>query len=305
MKNSRLSGVVPDLLVILLVAVALAAAYHLRQKLQITDAVFGPLVGAAIAVVGVTIANLNSRRQLYAQLAHSKDMTRESREFEMRREVYLDAADAISRINHSFGAIADLSIPDAEITRTGADAFAHLAKVQLVGDITTVGAVMEFQGVAGRESLQLWPQRHALILRQKHMAYLMGLIDSQSADKDRWVEMMKQENLKAVRDEAQFQRITRQLEGAEDLRQRILVDWNNLRELQNVEHAAFAVECVTRGAVVQKSIPRVATLARNELHLQSDETTYAKQIEAQSVEGIEATKEAQKRLAALTASMTK
>jgi hypothetical protein len=125
--------------------------------------VFAPL----IALVGTLISNHNTRKNLEDQLRHDARQRDLERKMALRREVYVEAASALSHLMQVLGRVtslqSDLNVLQAEFS---AD-LAKLAKVQMVGSEETVEAVMTCVNAVGPAFLELLMQRMPLMLQRQ------------------------------------------------------------------------------------------------------------------------------------------
>lgn len=101
-------------------------------------AIIGSFGALAISIVTVW----NSRRQLRIQLERQAHESRVSREMSLRRDVYLEAAEAIARATNSLNQLGDVSAPGVELARQFTADFASIAKVHVIGTPETIDALM-------------------------------------------------------------------------------------------------------------------------------------------------------------------
>ena len=80
-----------------------------------------------------------------------------------RREVYLYAAESISRLSGLVGRIADLNVPDQELSRVFQDDMAKITRIQVIANDKTVAAVNAFTGKFAIVYLQLFVDRALLV----------------------------------------------------------------------------------------------------------------------------------------------
>jgi hypothetical protein len=223
----------------------------------------GEAWGALIAIGGVLLASRAARKESAKQ-----------RLFEMRRTVYLEAAEAIARAQNVIGSMGDLEIPNRDIARDVNAAVATLAKIQVVGHPDTVRAVTNYQAVLTEALTALWPKRWELLNRRKIIEVQEKAVAGQLADKDRWLEEMKQQNVQGLPDPQHFKRIQQQFDTAEKLRlgftERLAaLNAEQLRDaLVHFEHGLQELDRL------MQAIPPALARSRAELELPGDESEF-------------------------------
>jgi len=110
--------------------------------------VWSGMAGAGLAG-GLSLVNLiatqrHARKMQKAQLAHDANVRSRERHMALRREVYLEAAQAIPRMSGVLGRLADINISDQELSRVFEDGTAKLNQIQVIGSNDTIESVMLF-----------------------------------------------------------------------------------------------------------------------------------------------------------------
>ncbi len=154
--------------------------------------------GAAIALFGVWLANRNARDTLRTQLNEAAKEATRAREFNVRREVYLDAAEAIATGHGAIGSLLDTSVSDADVRKTIASTAGKISKINVIGKVATLRAVKDYLCLLTEAQCKLWPARIKIQQFDTEIAALQAIIDNISKDQDRWIEMSKQHNVQAA-----------------------------------------------------------------------------------------------------------
>lgn len=224
------------------------------------------LIAPVVAVWGVILANRSSRRQLGMQLKDSREQATAAREFAMRRDVYLAAAEAITRANAIFGLMPDPDVSNTEISSRLQEAGAAIARVQLVGRPSTVEAVMEYQTVALEAFVDLWPPRWSLLADHGQLTTLKKQIEATLQDRDRWLELMKQLNAKGQpRDEKAFGALMAQYRIAQNLLEQLVHQHNSLGDSITEQQLRFLELCNDKNLLALKPIQDAIAAGRTEL----------------------------------------
>jgi len=205
------------------------------------------LLSAATAIIVVWRSNANSRRNLReqlargehqstAQLAHSADqfaaqLAHDSQQLErrlayeadqrdrerkmsLRREVYLEAAAALSHSNALIGRITNIENDQKMLGDEFAADLAKIAKVHIVGSAQTVQAIMNYVNVLGPSFLELVAKRAPLMIRKSAIDLEGTFLAAALAERKRFTAIMQQFNLDQVRDESKWEPVRRQSEIA-------------------------------------------------------------------------------------------
>jgi hypothetical protein len=105
-------------------------------------ALLAAIIGSCGALLISIVSVWNSRRQLRIQLERQAYEFKLSREMSLRRDVYLEAAEAIARATNSLNELADVGASGAELARRFTADFATIAKVHVIGSLETIDALM-------------------------------------------------------------------------------------------------------------------------------------------------------------------
>ena len=95
------------------------------------------LMGSLLTLAGVLVANRHSRHQLRVQLEHDAAERRKQRTVELRRTVYLSAAEEMVKANAVVGRIPTTAFGNANIAQELIPFFAAMMKLQMVGEPKT------------------------------------------------------------------------------------------------------------------------------------------------------------------------
>lgn len=249
---------------------------------HMSDVVLAALIGAVgvvftavVTVTGVLLANWNSRKQLRMQLDASAQEAARARLFEMRRTVYLDGVEAIARANSMLARMADIDLPNAEITLVTLEAIPRLAKVQAVATPETVQAASDYLSAFSECQVALWPHRWELLGRASLITTLEQQAATWIADRDRWMEQIKQANVEGAataRPEI-YKNLWFQYNNAESFRGKIQTDLTALRQVQTHEQLELLELCLDQTVPMLRVLPAMLARARAELEIPGDEAT--------------------------------
>ena len=179
------------------------------------------VLSAIITLVSVAMSNRNSRsnlreqlrlnaEQFAAQLTHDSEQRERERAMSLRREVYLEAAAALSHTSTVIGRLADIYNDQKALAEDFAADLAKIGKVHIVGSAQTVQAIMNYLNVVGPSFAELVAKRVPLTIRKSAIDLESAFMDTAMAERKRFTAMMQQLNLDGVRDDAKWEPIKRQ-----------------------------------------------------------------------------------------------
>lgn len=122
---------------------------------SVPDVIWSGVIASLLTLGGVLLANRSSTKRLKIQLEHESKEKAKQRRAELRKEVYLVAAEESVKANAYLASLpnADLSKPDAASPLLGF--FAAAAKLQMVADTKTALHTSQLAGTYGQLLLKV------------------------------------------------------------------------------------------------------------------------------------------------------
>jgi hypothetical protein len=245
---------------------------HMLQS--IPASFWGVVIGSFFSIGGVALTNRASDRRLRLQFEHERGLKTKDREMELRKEVYLAAAEAIAAGLHAISRFPNLDIPNDQITNAFIEKSPAISKIHVIATTETVQALTSFTGQLGALFLTLFAQRYEL---QKSKSAIIA-IDSQVAEfgkeRDRMLEMIKQHNIEGIVDDRRWNT----LQNNFDFEQKRIRDGiANQKELHGdlyPRQLEFMRDCVTHTARLSQLLIPVLSSVRAELDLPLDDHAY-------------------------------
>jgi len=263
------------------------------------------LAPAAAALFGVGLANRNSAKQLAAQLREAAREATRAREFSARREVYLDAAEAVATGHSTVGGMLDVTISDADIRSSVNATMGKLAKVNVIGQVSTLRAVADYTCALTDALLKLWLPRVQLQNADRTVRQLQAQLDAHSAEQARWIEMMKQANVQAAagkNDPQVMQMFQRQFELAQKQFHEAARQQADAFTSKRKIHADSLETQIEQLKNLQRLLPAALAAARSEMELTVDLAEVTEIFEQVARRGEAATRELVAQAERLTAS---
>lgn len=168
---------------------------------KIPDVVWAAILASILTFGGVLLTNIGNNKRLLAQLRHDAEEKSRERQMSIRREVYLPAAEAISKAYYIL-----MELPQANFQSDSWKADVNsisnaLAKIHVVGSDETVNSATQFSAAFSKILLELTPNKIPLEQLKVNLNILSNLINMSSKERDRSVALMKEFNLKGLTDQ--------------------------------------------------------------------------------------------------------
>ncbi len=242
----------------------------------IPGAVWGACVGSCLTLLGVLLSNRESRKRHLAQLKHDTDQRDRERQLSWRRDVYLEAAQSISRGFSFLGRLLDLNTSDQELSTAYQEDLSRIAKIQVVATEKTVQAVTAFSNEFTSVYLKLSLDRIPLVKRKNAIELLDMYSEKSSHEIDRYVELMKRLNLEGNADERLWKVINDYVEFERTRREQSSQQRQALATQQGKEHLALIKSFIDQNLRLAMLIPPALFAVRSELELPLNREEYMK-----------------------------
>jgi hypothetical protein len=189
------------------------------------------------------------------------------REKNTKKEVYLEAVEAIVRSQNMIPNFCNLNMLEHEITSClGIDA-GKIARVQIVGSAETVKAVSSFMASVATATLNLMLERSELMLRKNNIQNIENLRVRSEQEVDRYIALMKNLNLEGNSDPRLWETINNSIGYEQGQVTKYNSELDKLWLVQNTEHMQFTKHCMGTFFEVSGLLPSAVLSVRNELDL--------------------------------------
>lgn len=170
----------------------------------------------------------------------------------LRQEVYLDAIEAVTARFIAIGHFSNLEIKDDKILEEYRHKAPSLAKIIIIANVETVGAISNLTGALEATFLRLTAKRFPLLSQSQESVISRTLVDGFLKEQNRMLELMKQHNLDGPRDQEKWKvlqgqfdfesrRIEETLKKVDDLAALVLrKQLKFMEEIIEVEYKALA-----------------------------------------------------------------
>jgi heme exporter protein D len=124
---------------------------------SIPDVVWAAIIASVLTTLGVVLTNIWNKKCILLQIKHASDEKVKEREMQIKKEIYIEAAEAIAE------ALQDIyNLPNRIMQTDNFEMHKRLlpamAKIHMVGTLDTVKEIIQFMKRVNQETLPLVPQ---------------------------------------------------------------------------------------------------------------------------------------------------
>lgn len=240
---------------------------------------WGIVVGSFFSLGGVYLTNRASARRLQQQLEHDRQLKNREREMALRKEIFLDATEAISAGLIAMGQMSNLEVSHEKLTEGWLAKASSVAKVHLVASEASVRQLLHFSGEFAAAFLRLGAKRLRLARQANEITAFNSLKDTFKKEQSRIVDLMKQHNLEGSTDQRKMERLNKMAEEESRWVKEASESRDSLAAALYPEQLKFMEECeAERLRLWRLSVPVIAS-ARKELEIPIDESEYGTLVE--------------------------
>jgi hypothetical protein len=196
------------------------------------------------------------------------------REKNLKKEVYMEAAGAVTRMLGVIPNLADLEIPTQSLTTKFSADEGITSKVQIVGSEETVKSITKLSGDIGTVLMDLLLERNHLLNRQHEIKVLNSIRDKTDVEIEGYIDLMKNLTLDGDDDQDRYDAIKLQFDQAMARRDELSGNIDNLWDVQEKEHLDFSKKCMDTFFDISETIPELILSVREELDLSISKKEY-------------------------------
>jgi len=215
---------------------------------NIPPAFLGVIIGSFLTIIGVVLTNISNTKRLRLQHEHEQKLRNKERDLNMRREVYMDAMEAISAGITAISRFSELNETPEALMKSYSSLSSKLGKVTIVGQNETIEALANFQLEVNGAFLRMSAKRDKFdaILRQSQA------IEGEVASLQEQVDQLKTQltQAKVNQEHALAERLQSEIDGLQ----------NKLAETKFKEEEIGGQLWQTVGNLVQTSMAEVSAL---------------------------------------------
>lgn len=258
---------------------------------EIPSSAWGALGGALLTLISVIVSNRHSRKQQAQQQEFESKERQRERLLNLRREIYLPAAEAFNMVLSALTRMLMSDAGDEEFSDRLRELGRAIARVEMIA----TGETLIAAGAAQQAMLDLtasaYKRRLPMMVRASETALAHSAATKADADRSKCIDMMKEILLSGERDD-------RRVKAIEDLdafaRQKFkaaTAKFLRLKLQQETDRLALARELVDHLSVCGGAQLRLATAIRRELEASNEVEVMAQLGQQARAKGIESFRE--------------
>lgn len=236
---------------------------------------WGVIVGSFFSILGVWVSNLSSEKRLKAQFEHEWRLRSNDRSMALRKEVYLDAAEALSAGLFSISRFSNFELPNEKVIADYSEKAPAIAKVHVVGGAKTIERVVSVTGELGAVFLRLFARRYEIMRKKSAFDSIQMRINMSVQEQGRLVELMKQYNLEGMTDQQRWDMIEKNMHLVNNTLDELFQEQASISPVLQREHLSFMKQCAEANIQVSALVLPLLEAVREELEISSlDSETY-------------------------------
>jgi hypothetical protein len=241
---------------------------------KIPASFWGVAFGSIISIIGINATNKASDKRLMKQFDNDREQKTKDREMTLRKEIYMEASEALSAGLMCISKFSNLNLSYDEITNEYIEKAPSIAKVHVIAKIETIEAIANFTAELSLIFISLANTRFELMKQKKDIDSLSLQIETAKKETDRLFEMLNNENIEGTPNTTK--RIM--LESNWNFEQKKLIELAEnkvaLSELQFPKQIEFMRECFTYSVPMQQLHIPILSAIRSELEFEFNELRY-------------------------------
>lgn len=261
----------------------LAGVESVLSSIEKIPATFwGVLIGAGLSLGGVVISNRANATRLERQLEHDRLVKKLDREYIARKEIFLDAAEAISIAMRSLANFANVDLPQQELMKDFNSKASVLSKVFVIGSPKTMRALGAVNLSLSAAVVELTEKRNPLL--NEHAVLLIEEKSYKDAqlDFERIIELQKQFNIQGKKDDAEWNRLIRLSEMTMDRANKNREIWAKHATDLRSKSIVLYQESLKCHETTTALVPALLEAVREELELPFDSVAFKELSDASS-----------------------
>jgi len=247
----------------------------------IPDVIWSGVIASLLTLSGVMLSNWSNTKRLRLQLQHESAEGAKQRKADLRKEVYLRAAEELVKANAYLA-----SLPQADLAKMNAGEgmqgfFSAAAKLQMISEPTTSLLVSDLVGTYSELLLKALAKVQPIQSLQTKIAIRDEHYNRAQSEVSRVLAAMTQFNETASRDQAVFDALSRSFEFQQEQATKFAAERDELWKQRNALHLAFTKELIGEMKVVGEQGVHVLVAIRRELDVGGDVDQFLEQMEKQ------------------------
>ncbi len=240
---------------------------------------FSALIGGLIPLIAVVLTNEAHSRRLEEQFEHDRTLKKDEREMSLRKEVYLDAAEAVSAGLIAINRFSNLETAHDKLIDDYIAKVPSLQKTHVVAKEETAIAVTIFSGELNATFLRLFSKRAPLVRQFHEIALLRSQVENFMKEQAEILQLIKQYNMDGSTDRQRWDFLQSSFEYARTQAVEISKKADGLGTTLYSLQLKFMEECAEEAVRLARVLVPLIISVRKELDLPIEEVGYSRLLE--------------------------
>ena len=246
---------------------------------KISPTFWGVFIGSFFSLGGVMLTNRANDKRLKQQLSHDRELKKHERELTIKKEVFMDAAEAISTGINAVGNLANLDIHEDKLNSAFIEKSSAIAKVYVISQTDTIKTIDSMVSELSAIYMRLLAKKIPLLIEKQQIDF----IQKQKADfeqlRDRMLEMMRQYNITGESDPRKWSVLGQNYDFEAKRIDDKIKEYSERGVKLYLDQISFMRECIEETKKLRLLHIPVIKAVRAELELPFDENRYSAIIE--------------------------
>ncbi len=251
---------------------------------KVPDVVWAAVIAAILTLSGVLLTTLSNFILTILKFKHDFVKQDHERNMALRRQVYLDAVEAITGNYLSIMKISDLTYPDSEISKQFASSAGKINMVYVIGTTETVRTISELNASITKEYLKLTAERLPLVQRRNEIKTIDNQIKNNLSQRNQMMELFKNLKINRVQDEEQFDMIEKYYKIHESQISKLDHNFRELIEKNQGGQKQLHINCMESFNTIRGYFPDAIGCIRKEMGLSFNEREFRKIVDLEAEE---------------------
>lgn len=248
---------------------------------SVPEVIWSGIIGSLLTLLGVMLVNSSNTKRLKLQLAHESEEKARQRRAELRRDVYLEAAEELVKASSYLASLPRADLSKQEVGSPLQGFFAAAAKLQMVSDTTTAALVSDLVSAYGELLLKIFGLVRPIHSARSSANDAAEQYELCQTEVRRVLAAMTQHNESGSTDAAAFDRLNRSFEFQHAQSEKYAKERSQHTDQAIKLELAFLRAYVPELKNVGLKTMKVMVEVRRELELHSDVDAFTELLETQ------------------------
>jgi hypothetical protein len=244
---------------------------------DISPTFLGIVIGSLFTVIGVILTNASNTKRLRLQHEHEQRLENKERDLSMRRETYMAAMEAISAGMVAIGKFGEITVSQQELWQSYFEKSPAIGKVTIVGRDETIKAMANFSSELTGAFFRLEAKRSDLDISWKRFSVLEENINLATKEQDRLRAIMDEYRAEGHEGKPKWNLVQKKYDAEKHKIERLTAEQESIQFYPAL--MSMIEKSMEEIAMLDRLLPGLIRLMREELELPFDEENYRRIVE--------------------------